>query len=114
MTGIDRARRPDARTRRRRAEFPPVSTSLPRSSASSGSSPPALDAGGPLPLAIARTLVGAAFLGAVTDAMLLGHWYLVQPGLARGPLNELVRWLAMDLAGRGRRSCCARRAWCRC
>ncbi len=24
--------------------------------------------------------------------MLLGHWYLVQPGLARGPLNELVRW----------------------
>ena len=24
--------------------------------------------------------------------MLLGHWYLVQPGLARGPLIELVRW----------------------
>src|SRR3546814_9663372 len=24
--------------------------------------------------------------------MLLGHWYLVQPGLARGPLLELVRW----------------------
>src|SRR5439155_12845354 len=22
--------------------------------------------------------------------MLLGHWYLVQPGLGRGPLNELV------------------------
>jgi hypothetical protein len=43
-------------------------------------------------LAIARFLVGAAFLGAVTDAMLLGHWYLVQPGLARGPLLELVRW----------------------
>jgi hypothetical protein len=43
-------------------------------------------------LAIARFLVGAAFLGAVTDAMLLGHWYLVQPGLARAPLNELVRW----------------------
>ena len=45
-------------------------------------------------LAVARTLVGAAFLGAVTDAMLLGHWYLVQPGLARGPLHELNRWLA--------------------
>ena len=42
--------------------------------------------------AAARTLVGALFLGAVTDAMLLGHWYLVQPGLARGPLLELVRW----------------------
>jgi hypothetical protein len=43
-------------------------------------------------LAMARFLVGAAFLGAVTDAMLLGHWYLVQPGLARAPLLELVRW----------------------
>nr|MDQ3294030.1 hypothetical protein [Actinomycetota bacterium] len=42
-------------------------------------------------LAVARTLVGAAFLGAITDAMLLGHWYLVQPGMARGPLLELVR-----------------------
>jgi hypothetical protein len=37
-------------------------------------------------------VVGALFLGAVTDAMLLGHWYLVQPGLARGALLELVRW----------------------
>jgi hypothetical protein len=25
--------------------------------------------------------------------MLLGHWYLVQPGLGRGPLLDLVRWL---------------------
>ena len=49
-------------------------------------------AGGPLLLSVARTLAGAVFLGAVTDAMLLGHWYLVQPGLARGPLLELVRW----------------------
>ena len=46
-------------------------------------------------VSVMRTLVGAAFLGAVSDAMLLGHWYLVQPGLARGPLNELVRWVAM-------------------
>ncbi|MCD9623402.1 hypothetical protein [Rhabdothermincola salaria] len=53
----------------------------------------AADAGdGELWLAIARFLVGAAFLGAVSDAMLLGHWYLVQPGMARGPLLELVRW----------------------
>ena len=37
-----------------------------------------------------RTFAGAAFLGAVTDAMLLGHWYLVQPGLPRRLLNELV------------------------
>ncbi len=48
------------------------------------------DAGGPVWLAMIRLLVGAAFLGAVTDAMLLGHWYLVQPGLPRAPLKELV------------------------
>lgn len=51
-----------------------------------------IDAGDPAILSVARMLVGAMFLGAVTDAMLLGHWYLVQPGLARGPLRELVRW----------------------
>ena len=51
-------------------------------------------AGGPDLLAVVRTLAGAAFLGAVSDAMLLGHWYLVQPGLSREPLNELVRWVA--------------------
>jgi hypothetical protein len=53
----------------------------------------AVAAAGPAPLALLRTLVGAAFLGAVSDAMLLGHWYLVQPGLGRGPINELNRWL---------------------
>jgi hypothetical protein len=54
-----------------------------------------VDAGGPHALAVARTLAGAVFLGAVSDAMLLGHWYLVQPGLGRGPLSELNRWLAL-------------------
>jgi hypothetical protein len=52
----------------------------------------ALDAGGPEWLAVARFVVGALFLGVITDAMLLGHWYLVQPGLARGALLELVDW----------------------
>ena len=52
-------------------------------------------AGGPDGLAVVRTLVGALFLGAVTDAMLLGHWYLVQPGLSREPLFEMVRWCAV-------------------
>jgi len=42
-------------------------------------------------LSLARLLVGAAFLGAVSDAMLLGHWYLVQPGLGREPIRELVK-----------------------
>jgi len=53
----------------------------------------AVAADGPVGLALLRTLVGAAFLGSVSDAMLLGHWYLVQPGLGRGPINELNRWL---------------------
>jgi len=46
--------------------------------------------GGAYWLAGLRLLSGAVFLGAVTDAMLLGHWYLVQPGLSRAPLVELV------------------------
>ena len=46
--------------------------------------------GGTIAVALARTLVGAAFLGVISDAMLLGHWYLVQPGLPRRLLNEIV------------------------
>jgi hypothetical protein len=49
--------------------------------------------GGDYPLSLLRLLTGALFLGAVTDAMLLGHWYLVQPGLGREPIKELVRWV---------------------
>lgn len=48
--------------------------------------------GGSLGLSLARVLIGSLFLGVVTDAMLLGHWYLVQPGLRRAPLVQLVRW----------------------
>jgi len=51
--------------------------------------------GGDYPLSLARLVVGACFLGAVTDAMLLGHWYLVQPGLGRGPVRELVIAVAL-------------------
>jgi hypothetical protein len=47
-------------------------------------------AGGPYPLTLWRLLAGALLMGAVSDAMLLGHWYLVQPGLRREPLRELV------------------------
>lgn len=51
----------------------------------------ALNAGGfDVAVSLARVLVGAAFLGAVSDAMLLGHWYLVQPGMPRRLINELV------------------------
>lgn len=51
----------------------------------------AVHAGGPLWLSLLRVVVGALFLGAISDAMLLGHWYLTQPGLPRAPLLELVR-----------------------
>ena len=51
-----------------------------------------IHAGHPAWISVARVLIGALFLGAISDAMLLGHWYLVQPGLARGPLIELVWW----------------------
>lgn len=51
--------------------------------------------GGGYALSLGRLLVGAVFLGAVTDAMLLGHWYLVQPGLRRDPVRELVRVVAV-------------------
>ena len=44
-------------------------------------------------LDLARTVIGAAFLGVITDAMLLGHWYLVQPKLGREPLRELNQWV---------------------
>ena len=47
--------------------------------------------GGSDAVAIIRTIVGAAFLGFVSDAMLLGHWYLVQPGLPRRHVNEIVK-----------------------
>lgn len=50
------------------------------------------EADGSVALAIVRVVVGAAFLGAVTDTMLLGHWYLVQPGMSRSPLIELIVW----------------------
>jgi hypothetical protein len=51
--------------------------------------------GGPVLLAAARLLVGAAFLGCVSDGMLLGHWYLVQPGLPRDAVKQLVRLTAI-------------------
>jgi hypothetical protein len=51
--------------------------------------------GGGYALTLARLAAGALLLGAVSDAMLLGHWYLVQPGLRREPLGELVRLTAL-------------------
>ncbi|MDQ1438811.1 MAG: hypothetical protein QOK43_2440 [Acidimicrobiaceae bacterium] len=97
MTGIDRA---EVRRDMDAKEFPPVldvvaplvglvglvAAGVAAASGSAGV--------GAHVLAVVRTIVGAAFLGAVTDAMLLGHWYLVQPGLGRAPLEDLNRWVA--------------------
>jgi hypothetical protein len=55
-------------------------------------------AGDPAWLAVARLVAGTVFLGAVSDAMLLGHWYLVQPGLDRRYLSELVKWTGLAWA----------------
>jgi len=87
MTGIDRA--PAERDAGGR-EFPPALDLVAPAIGVVGLLFAAHADGGPAALAVVRLLIGAAFLGAVTDAMLLGHWYLVQPGLSRAPLLELV------------------------
>ena len=88
MTGIERAaeraRSPSA------PNFPPALDLIAPVVGVVGLVAAAVDAGGNAAVALLRTFAGAAFLGAVTDAMLLGHWYLVQPGLPRRHLNELV------------------------
>jgi hypothetical protein len=92
MTGIERGEHDNAQRGGR--EFPPAFDLLPVAIGSVGIVAAALDAGGNAAVSITRTIAGAAFLGAVTDAMLLGHWYLVQPGLPRRILNELVTAVA--------------------
>ena len=95
-TGIDRRAADDDAPDPTVPEFPPWLDVLAPAVAVVGLVAGGVDAAGDSTvwLAVARTLVGAAFLGAISDAMLLGHWYLVQPGLARGPLLELIRCVA--------------------
>jgi hypothetical protein len=89
MTGIDRrADGPDADV----PEFPPQLDLIAPVVGVPGLVAAGVAAGDPALLSVARVLVGATFLGSISDAMLLGHWYLVQPGLARKPLLEMVRW----------------------
>ena len=89
MTGIDRD---EQRFDRSIPEFPPNLDLIAPIIGAIGLLAGAIAAEGPTALSIARVAVGTLFLGAVTDAMLLGHWYLVQPGLPREPIHELVRW----------------------
>jgi hypothetical protein len=92
MTGIDR--RPDGPDADL-PEFPPALDLVAPLLGLPGLVAAGVAAGDPWPLSVARVLVGAAFLGAISDGMLLGHWYLVQPGLARRPLLEMVRWTGL-------------------
>ena len=88
MTGIDRA---ETRFDASAPEFPPVLDLVAAAVGLVAVLLGAVAAEGPTGLAVARTLIGALFVGAVLSAMLLGHWYLVQPGLARAPLLQMVR-----------------------
>ena len=89
MTGIER----QAKQRLSGREFPPAVDLFAPFAGIVGLVAAAIDAGGNTAVSLLRVFAGAAFLGAVTDAMLLGHWYLVQPGLPRRHLNDLVRAL---------------------
>jgi hypothetical protein len=97
MTGIERSveQRPqsDAASGSAGPEFNPVLDLVPAVIGFAGLVAAAFDAGGNTAVALLRTLIGAAFIGAISDGMLLGHWYLVQPGLPRKLLNEMVNAL---------------------
>jgi hypothetical protein len=71
-------------------EFPPVLDLAAAVAGFVGLLGAAAYVGGPYALSAFRLVVGALFFGALTDAMLLGHWYLVQPGLGRGPIKQMV------------------------
>ena len=89
MTGIDKE---EERFDKNAPEFPPILDAIAPVFGLIAVVAAGIDAADPAWLGVARITVGAFFLGAVTDGMLLGHWYLVQPGLSRKPLNELVWW----------------------
>ncbi len=89
MTGIDK---PEERFDKDAPEFPPYLDLIAPAFGLIAVIAGGIEATGPALLGVPRTVSGAFFLGAVSDAMLLGHWYLVQPGLNRAPLNELVKW----------------------
>jgi len=41
-------------------------------------------------VALFQLVAGALFLGSVLDGLLLGHWYLTDRGLTRGPINRFT------------------------
>jgi hypothetical protein len=49
-------------------------------------------------LAFFQLLAGAAFTGAVLDGLLLGHWYLTDRKLPRGPIDRMA-WALIASVG---------------
>jgi hypothetical protein len=49
-------------------------------------------------LALFQLAAGAALLGAATDGLLLGHWYLTDRKLPRGPINRMTTILLVSVA----------------
>jgi len=97
MTGIERPA--NKATSRTGPEFNPVLDLVPAAIGCVGLIAASIDAAADsstwtVIVALLRTLIGAAFIGAISDGMLLGHWYLTQPGLPRKLLNEMVTALA--------------------
>ncbi len=45
------------------------------------------------PVAFLQLVAGSAFLGAVLDGLLLGHWYLTDRGLTRTPIDRATTFL---------------------
>lgn len=43
-------------------------------------------------LSVVNVLVGAAALGGVTSGMLIGHWYLIDPGMEIEPFHKCFRF----------------------
>ena len=91
MTGIDR----DVVTFDERSpEFPPALDLVAPAIGLIGLIAGGVHAGGPIGLSVARTIVRCrCSWESCRDAMLLGHWYLTQPGLPRAPLLELVKYI---------------------
>jgi hypothetical protein len=52
----------------------------------------------PLAVSLFQVVAGAAFLGAVLDGLLLGHWYLTDRRLGRGPIRRAAALLVGAVA----------------
>lgn len=49
-------------------------------------------------VALFQLVAGAAFLGSITAGLLLGHWYLTDRGLGRGPIDRLTTAMLASVA----------------